>query len=311
MQKRPSLKQLEYFVCLAKHLNFRTAAAELGVSQPTLTKQISTLEENLLLTLFERSRTGTLLSPQGKDLLAHAKRCLETTKNLMDTADLLAHGRPSTYTLGVPPTLGPYLLPFILPTLHRRYTDLKFYVREAIPRQLEELLMEGELDLIISPLPLVSSEIVIEPLCTEPLKLVVPSQHEFANQGAIAPEQINGQNVLILEEQHHFHREVQNICEKYRAKVQRDFEGTSLDTLRQMVVMEIGIAFLPGLYVHSELHRPEDLHVCELHGSPISREHALAWRNSAANRSFFREIAFAVRSIIKDQLSGIVKVSDQ
>lgn len=304
--KRPTFRQLEYFVCLADTLNYRHAAAKLGVSQPTLTSQIRALEESLGLGLLERSRTGTLLSPQGRELLESARGVVGALHELCTSADVLTHGPATTFRLGVPPTVGPYLLPYVLPQLHKQYEQLKLYVREAAPRQLEEGLLHGEYDLVLSPLPLSSTELSLESLFLEPLKFVVPSDHALAGRDYVAPEELANERVLTLEEHHHFHRQVQDVCSKLGANVQRDFEGTSLDTLRQMVVMGVGVAFLPGLYVHSELHNPEALHVCELSDKPIEREHALVWRNTSANRVFFRELAKRLRDIVSDTLKGVV-----
>lgn len=291
---------------LAQSLNFRNAAASLGISQPTLTNQINALETALGMTLLERSRTGTILSPQGRELLRSARQVVDAMQVFAQSADTLLNGPATTFRLGVPPTLGPYLLPFVLPELHQKYEQLKLYVREEPPRQLEERLLQGEFDLILSPLPMASSELSVDPLFVEPLKFVVPSDHVLASKERIQPQDISGQNVLTLEEHHHFHRQVQQICDQLNANVQRDFEGTSLDTLRQMVVMGLGVAFLPGLYVHSELHRPEEVHVFELEGMPVVRQHALVWRNTSANRVFFRELASEFRHIIQQKLSTVV-----
>ena len=111
-----------------------------------------------------------------------------------------------------------------------------------------------------------------------------------------------------MEDKHHFHHQVLDICNELGAELQRDYEGTSLDTLRQMVVMGMGAAFLPGLYVHSEMHNPESLHVCEIKNKPILRQHALAWRNTSPSRVFFRELADRFRRIIKARLSHVVDV---
>ena len=129
--KTPSLNQIRYFVTVAKHLNFRRAANILGISQPTLTSQISALENTLGLILFERSRSGTLLSAQGKSLLEYAEAVLQSTMQFGEMARSLAQGESTTYRLGIPPTLGPYLLPHILPDIHRLRPGLKFYVDSA------------------------------------------------------------------------------------------------------------------------------------------------------------------------------------
>jgi len=306
--KTPSINQIRYFVAVAKYLSFRQAAASLGISQPTLTSQINTLETSLDLVLFERSRTGTLLSPHGKALFEAAEEVLQANHRFNEIARDLAEGEVVTFRLGIPPTLGPYLLPHILPELHQRKPGLRFYVREAAPQVLQHGLLHGEYDLIISPLSSEYSQLITEPLFNEPLKFVVPSDHHLAGNAFVRPEQIAGEKVLTLEDRHHFHHQVQHICDEIGANLQRDYEGTSLDTLRQMVVMGMGVAFLPGLYIHSELHHPEALHVCEIEGMPMERLHSLAWRNTAPGRKTFREITSVIRDIIGNRLSTAVDV---
>ena len=229
-------------------------------------------------------------------------------RGLTDQAAIVGKGHQTTYRLGVPPTLGPYLLPNVLPDLHVRYHQLKLYVREAPPRILRHGLAAGDYDLAIVPLPLTADELSIEPLFTEPLKFVVPADHPLAGLDRISPARLRGEKVLTLEDQHHFHHQVQEICQRLGADIQRDYEGTSLDTLRQMVVMGLGSAFLPGLYVHSEMHNPEALHVSELKGRPILRQHGLAWRARAPGRVFYRELAQQMREIIGNRLSNVVSV---
>lgn len=308
-QSAPTLKQLEYFAAIAGRASYRRAAEELGVSQPALTTQIAALESVLGVTLFERSRAGTLLTPEGRELLEPARQILLAMREFRTSADLIARGHGATYKLGVPPTVGPYLLPNVLPELHARYGELKLYVREGAPRHLQRDLVEGRYDLAILPLPVAATELAVEPLFTEPLKFVVPTDHRLAGKAEVTPSQLRGEKVLTLEEQHHFHHQVQEICGHLGAELQRDYEGTSLDTLRQMVVMGLGVAFLPGLYVHSEMHNPEALHVSELKAHPIFRQHGLVWRASTPGRRLFRELAAHMREIIGRRLGDVVNVS--
>lgn len=308
MPNSPTIKQLQYFVAIADRASYRRAAEELGVSQPALTTQISALESNLAVTLFERSRSGTLLTPEGGELLQKARKVLLSMQELRQTADVIAQGHQTTYKLGVPPTLGPYLLPNVLPGLHSRYHAMKLYVREAPPRLLQRQLSEGIYDLAIMPMPIDSIDLTVEPLFVEPLKFVIPADHPLAGKKQVRPADLQGEKVLTLEDQHHFHHQVDEICRKLGATLQRDYEGTSLDTLRQMVVMGLGVAFLPGLYVHSEMHNPEALHVSELKSMPIRRQHGLVWRASAPGRFFYRELAALLREIIQERLGDVVTV---
>lgn len=244
--KTLSLNQIRYFVTVAKQLNFRRAAQILGISQPTLTSQINALENTLQLTLFERSRSGTLLSAQGQSLLEFAESVLKSTLQFSEMAQALADGETTTYRLGIPPTLGPYLLPHILPEIHKQRPGLKFYVREAAPKQLQQGLLAGEYDIILSPMSNRDSQIQVQPLFLEPLKFVLPADHPMSGREFIQPEEIQGQKILTLEDRHHFHYQVQEICAQLGANIDRDYEGTSLDTLRQMVVMGMGMAFCQG-----------------------------------------------------------------
>ena len=206
--KSVTYTQFRYFVALARELSYRRAAQVLGISQPTLTSQINVLEKSLGISLFERSRSGTLLSPEGRALLPLAEDVLQSSIRFEEKARDIAGGNQTTYRLGVPPTLGPYLLPFILPQLHKRYAKLKFYVREAAPTQLVQGLFDGHFDIIISPGSQESSQLVASKLFIEPLKFVVPSDHALSGLRYIEPEQIHGETVLTLEEAHHFHHQV-------------------------------------------------------------------------------------------------------
>lgn len=311
-RKSPTMAQLRYFIAVAEHNNYRKAADDIGVSQPALTAQIASLETLLGVALFERSRAGTQLSPAGRALLPSARQVLLSMQGFEEMATVLSSGRQATYKLGIPPTVGPYLLPHILPDLHQKFHSLKLYVREAAHRILLHELEQGNYDLVLVPLPLPTSlsHLSVEPLFTESLKFVVPSDHELAGSAIVAAEKLRGEKVLTLEEQHHFHQQVREICERWGASIQRDYEGTSLDTLRQMVVMGMGVAFLPALYVHSELHHPKALQVCEIEDIPITRQHGLVWRSAAPNRVFYRELASEIRHIIQRRLSKVLVLRD-
>ena len=305
---RPTIQQLQYFVAVADASSFRRAALRLGVSQPTLTHQVLAIEEAFGLQLFERSRTGTTLTAAARELIPDARRVLEEFQGLRDHSESLSRGTVGTYRLGVTPTLGPYLLPHILPAIHRHYAGLKLYVREDVPRSLEAGLVAGEHDLILTPLPVDEVRLTVTPLFHEPLKLVMSAEHRLAKKRHIDSRDLAGESVLTLGEQHHLHQQIEQLCDRLNAHVLRDYEGTSLDTLRQMVVMGMGIAFLPALYVRSEIHRRRELRVMNVRGEEMDRTHVLAWRNSSPARQLFEEIAGEIRDLVLRDLSNEVKV---
>lgn len=288
---RVTLRQIEYFVAVADHGSLRRAADQLAITQPTLTAQIAALEETLGAVLFERSRQGTWLTAGGRELLASARRVLEETQGLLDQAGTLSGGGVGTYRLGVTPTLGPYLLPWILPKLHSEIAGLRFYVREGVPRSLEEDLKDARHDLILTTVPVVSRELTVAPLFRESLRLAIPREHKLAKKPRINRMDLVGEEVLTIGEQYLLHRQIAELCEQLGAKLRRDYEGTSLDTLRQMVAMGMGLAFLPALYVRSEIRARDEVRITDVVGMNLSRQHALVWRPTSPARTLFRHLA--------------------
>lgn len=301
-----SLKQIQYFTAVAEYGSFRQAAFRLNITQPTLSNQVAAMEKTLKIQLFERSRKGITTTPQGRELLLSARRVLEEAQGFTTQAALLSGGGMGTYRLGVTPTLGPYLLPHILSPIHSRYTDLKLYVREDAPSDLETGLINGQHDLILSTQPIMSNELVVAPLFREPLKLAIAKDHRLGQKARINRMDLLGEPVLTITEHHLFHRQITELCERVGAVVRRDYEGTSLDTLRQMVVMGMGIAFLPALYVRSEIRDSSELRVTDVEGINVVRNHALVWRNTSPVRNFYRELANQIQSIVNDTLTDAV-----
>lgn len=299
-----SLKQLQYFAAVAEYGSFRQAAFRLGITQPTLSNQIAIMEKALKIHLFERTRKGINVTPQGRELLLSARRVLEEAQGFISQSAILSGGGIGTFRLGVTPTLGPYLLPHILTPIHNKYSDLKLYVRENAPSELETGLINGQHDLILTTLPIMSSELVVAPLFREPIKLALARDHRLADRLTINREDLLGEPVLTISEHHLFHRQITELCEQVGAHVLRDYEGTSLDTLRQMVVMGMGVAFLPALYAKSEIRNEEELRVADVAGINVVRNHALVWRNTSPASSFYRQLSEEIKSMIETNLAS-------
>jgi len=304
--KKPSIKQLEYFVTIARSSNFRKAAAKLGISQPTLTSQVVTLEETLGVQLFERSRAGTLLSPEGRELLPLARDILDRYEFLLESARNSNRELGGTFRLGVSSTIGPYLLPHLLPALQHRYPKLKLHLREGDPADLESGLSKGAFDLIMTVLPMQSTDNRVRPLFTEPLKVVVSDKHPLAGRDRISGRDLQGHSVLTMDDHFHLHRQISGLCERFGAHLKKDFEGNSLDTLCQMVMMDMGIAFLPELFIQSEISKGAPLQVLDLEDEPVVRNHVAAWRLNSSSRHLFQKLSFDIKAIAMDKFSGIL-----
>jgi LysR family hydrogen peroxide-inducible transcriptional activator len=220
---------------------------------------------------------------------------------IQEAAQLASHGPSGTFRLGVAPSLGPYTLPWILPSVRDEYRAVKFFVREAPSSRLIEGLKAGNHDLIFTPMPVDDPALTVMPLFREAIYLVMYKGHPLANKDSIKPDELSGLDILTIEEQHLFFKQVEELCKRFNARLLRDFEGTSLDAIRQMVYMEMGVAFLPGLYVRSEIRDRDELKVLTIEGESIYRVHALAWRNTSPLRTFFRNLSDFFQKVSKKQ----------
>jgi LysR family hydrogen peroxide-inducible transcriptional activator len=302
-----SLKQLRYFLVASQHSSLRKAAIELKITQPSLSAQLKLLEETLGVTLFERTRGGVSLTPIGRDLIPEARQAVSAAESILDFANMASHGPAGTFRLGVPPSLGPYSLPFILPFVRKSYGSVKFFIREAVNTELTDGLKMGTYDLIITTLPVSDPQLTIVPLFRESIYLVTSIDHPVAQAGpTIRAEQLAGLEILAMEEHHLMYKQAEELCERFDAKLLRDYEGTSLDAIRQMVFLEMGVAFLPALYVRSEIRERNDLAVLSIEGESIYRVHALAWRKTSPLRSFFRGLAAFFQKVCKQEFGDDV-----
>lgn len=293
-----SLKQLRYYLVAARHKSLRQACRELKISQPSLSVQLKELEKSLGVNLFERNRGGVLLTPIGRELISKAQSTINAAKLIIDTANFVSNGPSGTFRLGASPSLGPYSLPNVLPEIHEKYGGVKFYVREEVPALLYEGLIAGKYDLILTTLPIQLHSITISPLFREPVYLVINNEHYLAKNKTITTEQLAGLEVLTIEEHHLFYAQVEALCKKFDAKLLRDFEGTSLDSIRQMVQMGMGAAFLPALYVRSEIKNKNKLKVIKIEGESIYRDNILCWRDTSPLKSFYKDLSLFLKEVI-------------
>ncbi len=305
----PTLKQLRYLVAVAETLHFRRAAEMSHVSQPTLSGQLRELEERLGVQLVERSRSKVILTPLGREIAERAKTVL---RDVQDVVELAKQGQAplgGTIRVGVLQSLGPYFLPHILPELHGRYRDLKLYVREGMPTALLERLDQGNLDMLFFPLPVQGAELRSVRLFREPLWVVVPGEHRLASRETIRRSDLEGETFLTLERGHRLHDQVRALCEQYGAKLSLDYEGTSLDTLRQMVAMGMGLSLLPALYVRSEVLHDRQVVAREVKSGVPHRMIGMVWRRHSGRQEEYETLAGQIRGILKDRKLPITVVS--
>ncbi len=296
MTKLPSLRQLRYLVALSEARHFRKAAEAMGISQPSLSLQIGNLEDLLGARLVERGRGPVTLTPEGREVVARAARVVDEVRGIADLTASLQTGLAGTIRLGTTPTIGPYLMPFVVERLHARYPDLRLYIREVVPRDLRGGLLEGSLDVILTQLPEGGADLTTQRLFREPLLLAMPDDHALAQKAAVTEADLADLNVLSLGPDYAMHAQIAALCHQHGGLIARDYEGTSLDAIRQMVGMGMGVAFLPRLYARSEIDsRSSNVTVRPFRRSTVTRSIGLVWRSAAGTGMFER-----LSDVIKD-----------
>lgn len=297
MPFRPSHRQLEYLVTLGETGHFGEAARRCHVSQPTLSVQVALLEKQLGVTLIDRMTGQVVPTPVGVEIIAAAKVILSG----LDEIRALATGSKSNLggaiRLGVAPSFGPYFLPYLLPSLHKQYPELKIYIREDRPRQLEKAVLQGETDCGLGPIPSANDGFTSLQICRERILLGVPKAHRLAAFDTIAAEELRGERLLTLGPGHRLMDEVRRLADMSGAVLAEEYEGSSLDAIRQMVSIEMGLSLFPELYVRSEFAKEDGIKLLTIDGWPGIRDIGFFWRQSSARGSHFEALAGLGRSV--------------
>lgn len=294
-----TIRQLRYLIALGDHGSFTRGAAAVGVSQPSFSQQIQLVEAMLGGRMVERGATSAILTPLGREAVAAARRVLSEVAAFEALADRRGDALSGTIRLGVSPTLGPYILPKLVAQLHAVSPDLRVHVREGLPNRLVELLADGTHDVILVQLPIADRGFHVERLFREPLFLGMAADDPLRKRDAIAVRDLAGRGLLTLQPQYRMSEQVAALAEQAGAHVLRDYEGTSLDAIRQMAGMGMGLALLPHLYIRQEIRGVDDLIVRPFAGGRQYREIGLVWRSGAGRAPAFLSLAELLRDVAR------------
>jgi LysR family hydrogen peroxide-inducible transcriptional activator len=298
-----NLRDLRYLVALADHRHFSRAAAATFVSQPTLSTQIKKLEDELGVALVERSSRSVLLTETGHAVAERARQVLREVDEIRELARRTHDPESGTLRLGLFPTLGPYLLPHVVPQLKARFPRLELLLVEEKTPTLLKLLAEGKLDAATLALPLNDEQLHAEPLFEEPFVLAVPAAHALTRRKSLELSDLADQELLLLEDGHCLRDQALDICHIAGAGEKSGFRATSLETLRQMVAANVGITLLPTLAVKPPVPRPQGVTLLRFHHSTPSRRIALVWRKTSPARAFLKRVAEVLRGLPRELLT--------
>lgn len=301
-----TLTELRYIVTLAQEQHFGRAAERCHVSQPTLSIAVKKLEEELETAIFERSKTRVYPTPIGEQVVQQAQRVLEQAAAIKDIASAGKDQLASPLHVGAIFTIGPYLLPYVIPQLQKLAPKMPLYLEESFTGTLRKRIRQGELDAIIVALPFTEADVVTQSLYDEEFVVVMDRNHMLNRFNAVEPNQLTGHNLLLLGEGHCFRDQVLEACPMLKpsiddpnGRVRTAREGSSLETLKHMVASGLGITILPRSAAAANHYAADGLSIKPFAGTPPKRTVALAWRASFPRHKavdVLRESIYAARS---------------
>lgn len=292
-----TLGELRFVVAVAKERNFRRAAEKCFVSQPALSLAIKKLEEDLGVIIFERSRTDVNPTPIGEQIIEQAIRAIEQVAHIREIAKQGNNQLGGVFRLGLIYSVGPYLLPEIIPILRVSAPDMPLVIEENLTTQLEAQLKSGAIDAAVVALPFEVADIKTMPLYDEKYVVMVPISHAWANRTEIKAEELIDENVLLLNSGHCYSHQVLQACPDLSRKGQV-LQGNSLETIRNMVASNLGITVLPSSAAVERYMSGNSLVKVIPFAAPVPmRRIALAWRKSYARELAVNCIADAIKQM--------------
>jgi LysR family hydrogen peroxide-inducible transcriptional activator len=292
-----NLRALQYFVKLADLKHFSNAAEACFVSQPTLSTQIRKLEDELGVQLVERAPKNIMLTPVGAEVAERARLILSDIDQIRAVARRAGDPSDGKLRLGLFPTLAPYLLPHVVPVIRESYPNLSLHLAEEKTEDIVRMLQQGELDAALLALPIGENGLEMEILFEEPFVLAVPDDHPLRTKKQVTLADLNGSELLLLDEGHCLREHALEVCALAGANERVDFHATSMETLRQMVAADVGITLMPMLSVKPPIARTENLLFLPFADPAPSRTIALVWRSSSALSDFLRKLAACFQSL--------------
>ncbi len=279
-----TLTELRYIVAVARERHFGHAAQTCFVSQPTLSVAIKKLEEELGVTLFERSPGEVSVTPIGQRVVEQAQRVLEEASRVKELAVAGQDPLAGTLRLGAIYTIGPYLLPKLIPVLRRIAPSMQLLIQENFTHKLGEALKQGQVDVILVALPFAESGVAVRALYDEPFLVALPQGHPLEKKKHISSQELAKESLLLLGSGHCFRDQVLDLCSTVRrsnrGSLARTLEGGSLETIRQMVASGVGVTVLPSTSVVPGDGCNELIRIRPFTRPVPDRRVVLAWRKS-------------------------------
>jgi len=259
-----SLKQITYILAVEKTLHFKKAAELCSVSQSALSTAVTEMEKQLGFQVFERDNKKVLVTPIGKQVLKRARSIVLQVEELQHLSE--SHKDPLSFPLsiGIIPTIAPFLLPRVLPVLNKQYPGLKLTIMEEQSKTLVEMVRNGEIDAAILALPYPCEGLLSLEFWQEDFYWVALKGDEHAEQKEIGSDELNHCNLMLLKEGHCLKDHILDACKLPKDFSNNNISATSLNTLIQMVVGKQGTTLIPEMAIDQLMHQNDTLSAVHL-----------------------------------------------
>lgn len=293
-----NLRDLHYVIAVAELGHFGQAAASCNVSQPTLSGQISKLEQELGVEIFSRVGRSVRLTEAGEQIVAHARRAVMAAQDIVDCARSNRDPLSGRLRLGVIPTIAPYLMPYVLPLAAEKLPNAPLVLVEDMTANLVPLVIEGKLDAAIIATQEEAPEIVSIDLYDEPFWVAMPANHPLVARKEIAPHDIDPKALLLLTDGHCLRDQAVDLCRQPHVGegAMADMRATSLETLLHLTAAGHGVTLLPQLAVERGRAETDRLATRPLSGAQASRRVRLIHRRRSPRARAIIELARIVRA---------------
>lgn len=293
----PTLRQLQFLAALKAQGSFVRAAEAVGVTQPTLSAGVKELEGVLGVTLVERGRAGAVLTPAGEETTRRASEVLAEVEGLVRAARRAGGPLTGTFRLGAIPTIAPFLLPQALKALRARFPELRLVLKEDVSARLVDALRARTLDAAIIALPYEAAGIETEVFAEDEFLLVTPPDHPLSQCAHLAPGDLAGQDLLLLEDGHCLRDHALSVCKLPQTRAAAEVGATSLHTLVQMVAGGMGVTLLPKIAAEGGAARGAAVSTRAFDTPVVGRSIGIAWRAGGSRREEARLIAETLRTV--------------
>ena len=301
-----TLTELRYIVAVAQDRHFGQAANRCFITQPALSLAIQKLEQELGVKIFERRKNQIAVTPMGERLIHQAQRVLEEAEQMKVIAAQGRNQLVGSLRFGVIATVGPYILPELVPILHKRAPHMPLEIEENLTTNLSAMLKSGRLDVIMVALPFDEPGIVTKSLYDEPFKAVVPVGHPWAKKTQLDPRVLTTERVLLPHAGHCFRQQVLDSCPELSRSDTDTLQGNSLETIRQMVASGLGITVLPSSALTPK-HQNKRLAAVPFAKPIPERRIGLAWRKGFTRPEAITVIQDSIRALRIPELEMLTK----